>query len=156
MMASKVFLLIVLCMAVALFLSSEYVVAREMAETSNAVDTSEKPNTSGELKDAKYPGGGYGGNPGGGYGGNPGGGYGGNPGGGYGGGGRGGYGGGGRGGYGGGGRGGYGGGGRGGYGGRGRCRYGCCGRGGYYGGCRCCDYADQKPDTGFTAAVNNP
>ncbi|KAL9162243.1 hypothetical protein ABFS82_07G077100 [Erythranthe guttata] len=124
---------LVLFLAMVLFISSE-VAARDLAETSTTVDTSEKTNGA-AVNDAKY-----GGNYGGGYpggGGNYGGGY---PGGGgnYGGG-RGGYGGG-RGGYGGG-RGGYGGGGRGNY-----CRYGCCGRNYYRGGCRCCSFAGQKVD----------
>ncbi|KAL3634508.1 hypothetical protein CASFOL_021562 [Castilleja foliolosa] len=134
-MGSKVIMVLLgLFLATVLLISSE-VAARELAETSNAVDTStnkeadEKTNE-GEVNDAKY-GNGYGGNQGGGYGGNPGGGYGGNPGNGGGG-------------YSG--RGGYGNG-RGGYGGGRYCRYGCCGRS-YYGrnNCRCCNYAGEKVD----------
>ncbi|KAI3470075.1 hypothetical protein Pfo_026738 [Paulownia fortunei] len=154
-MGSKAIVFVGLLLATVLLISSE-VAARELAETSNTVDTSkEAEKTNGaDVNDAKYPGGGYGGYPGGGYGGYPGGGYGGYPGGGYGGyPGRGGYGGGypGRGGYGGGypGRGGYGGG-RGGY-----CRYGCCGQSYYRGGCRCCTYAGEKVDAEAQAKPQN-
>ncbi|KAK6118966.1 hypothetical protein DH2020_047304 [Rehmannia glutinosa] len=149
-MGSKVIVFLGLLLVTIFLMISSEAAARELAETSNTVDTSnvdaEKTNNGAAVNDAKYPGGGYGGYPGadmeaireedmgisrwwirriprGGYGGYPG-----------------------RGGYGGGypGRGGYGGGypGRGGY-----CRYGCCGRS-YYGGggCRCCSYAGEKVD----------
>ncbi|KAI3470074.1 hypothetical protein Pfo_026737 [Paulownia fortunei] len=123
-MGSKVIVFLGLFLAMVLLISSE-VAARELAETSNAVDTSiEAEETNGAVNDAKYPGGGYSG----------------------------GYPGGGRGGYGGG-RGGYGGG-RGGYGG-GRCRYGCCGRSYYKGGCRCCSYAGEKVDAEPEAKPQN-
>ncbi|KAL7145371.1 hypothetical protein ABFS83_07G078500 [Erythranthe nasuta] len=155
-MGSKAIVYLVLFLAmVVIFISSE-VAARDLAQTSTTVDTSEKTNGA-AVNDAKYPGGG--GNYGGGYpggGGNYGGGYpggGGNYGGGYPGGG-GNYGGGGRGGnYGGnygGGRGGYGGGGRGNY-----CRYGCCGRNYYRGGCQCCSFAGQKVDAQPQAKPQN-
>ncbi|KAK4420068.1 Glycine-rich protein [Sesamum alatum] len=115
-MGSKAIIFVGFFLAIVLLISSE-VAARELAETSKAVDASkEAEKTNGAaVDDVKYPGGGYGG-PGGGYGG-PGGGRGGYPG-----------------------RGGYNGR-RGGY-----CRYGCCGRRYYGGGCRCCTYAGEKAD----------
>ncbi|KAK6143431.1 hypothetical protein DH2020_023779 [Rehmannia glutinosa] len=127
-MGSKVIVFLVLFLATVLLISSQ-AAARDLAETSETVDSLKiwllvAINSANEVD--QY-GGGYGGGGRGGYGG-----------------GRGGYGGG-RGGYGGG-RGGYGGGrgGRGGYGGGG-CRHGCCGRG-FNGGCRCCSYAGEKVD----------
>ncbi|KAK4770220.1 hypothetical protein SAY87_030752 [Trapa incisa] len=125
-MNSRVFLLLGLLAAFVLLFASE-VMARELAETTSATD---KKDADG-VKDAKYPGGGYGGYPGGGYGGYPGGGYGGYPGGGYGGypGGR--------------------------YGGGGRCRYGCCGGGGYYRRCRCCASAAEAAQKGVEVKPQN-
>ncbi|CAK9133402.1 unnamed protein product [Ilex paraguariensis] len=145
-MGSKAFLFLGLSMAIVLLITSE-VAARELAETSTTNENTDETNG---VDDAKYPGGGYGGNPGGGYGGYPGGGYGGYPGGGYGG-----YPGGGRGGYGS--RSGYGGrGGNGGRGGGGNCYYGCCGRGYYGSGCgRCCSYAGEAMDVETEAKPHN-
>ncbi|KAL7145364.1 hypothetical protein ABFS83_07G077800 [Erythranthe nasuta] len=144
-MGSKAIVFLVLLLAMVVFISSE-VAARDLAQTSNTVETSAEIDGGGG--NGGYQGGGGnggyggGGNGGGNYGGGHGGG--GNGGGNYGGGGNGGgnYGGG----HGGGGNGGgnYGGG-RGG-GGGGRCRYGCCGRSYYRGGCRCCTFAGQKVD----------
>ncbi|KAL0451918.1 UNVERIFIED_CONTAM: Glycine-rich protein [Sesamum latifolium] len=116
-MGSKAIIFLVLFLATVLLISSE-VAARELAQTSTAIDASkEAEKTNGApVDDVKYPGGGYGGYPGGGYGGYPGGGVGGYP-------------------------------GSGGYNGRRRryCRYGCCGRRYYGGGCsRCCTYAGEK------------
>ncbi|KAK2974070.1 hypothetical protein RJ640_013636 [Escallonia rubra] len=125
-MVSKAIIYLGLLLAIFLLISSD-AAARDLAETAtkSTVNTEATKDANG-VKEAKYPGGGYGGYPGGGYGGYPGGGYGGGgyPRGGYGGGGspRGGYGGYPGGGYGG--RPGYGGGG--GYCRYGRCRYGCC------------------------------
>ncbi|KAK6151838.1 hypothetical protein DH2020_014473 [Rehmannia glutinosa] len=70
-MGSKVIVFLVLFLATVFLISSE-VAARELEETSNTVDTSlinTAKETNGEVNDAKYPGGGYGGYPGGGYGG---------------------------------------------------------------------------------------
>ncbi|KAK2997878.1 hypothetical protein RJ639_025494 [Escallonia herrerae] len=114
-MVSKAIIYLGLLLAIFLLISSE-VAARDLAETAtkSTINTEATKGANG-VKEAKYPGGGYGGYPGGGYGGYPGGGGGGYP--------RGGYGGYPGGGYGG--RPGYGGGG--GYGCRyGRCRYRCC------------------------------
>ncbi|XP_073054050.1 uncharacterized protein [Primulina eburnea] len=133
-MSLKAIFFLGLFLATYLHFPSQVAAARELAETSNTLDTSndkdELTNGVGEAKYpggdqyGEYPGGGYGGYPGGGYGGYPGGGYGGYPGGGgYPGRGYGGYPRGGYGGYPGGGYGGYPGGG---YGGRRRCGpYGC-------------------------------
>ncbi|KAL6571436.1 hypothetical protein OROHE_003079 [Orobanche hederae] len=139
-MGSKVVVFLGLFLAMVLLISSE-VSAKEVAETSNTVDTYKEAEKTSEtaVDNVKYPIGGYGGYPGGG---NHGGGHGGYPG---------------RGGIGGG-HGGYGGGRGGGYGGRrgGYCRYGCCGwSNNYRGGCRCCTYAGEKVDAEPQAKTNN-
>ncbi|GMN19338.1 hypothetical protein TIFTF001_049910 [Ficus carica] len=128
-MASKVFLLLGLLLAIVLIISSE-VAARDLAETSTEekkVDAAdEKANGVGDAKYGGYPGGG--GN-GGGY---PGGGN--------------------NGGYGG----GYPGGGRGGRGRQRGCYYGCCRRSYYGRGCsRCCSYAGEAVDTAVEAKPHN-
>ncbi|KAL0283305.1 UNVERIFIED_CONTAM: hypothetical protein Sradi_2017500 [Sesamum radiatum] len=74
-MGSKAIIFLIFFLATVLLISSE-VAARELAQTSTAIDASkEAEKTNGAaVDDVKYPGGGYGGYPGGGYGGYPGGG----------------------------------------------------------------------------------